>query len=534
MLFSIIRILFAFLLLLPLHFALAGGLRFYSGMNLYYANLCILPLSILFLRKEGKNFILQTKQQFIIAIAAFAYFLIRLYNSDLGALVSYGCADAANHLGIYRTFLNSDPKTYFGFNALYVTWWFFEAVVGLSITSALTISLTFPIFSLAYLIAYFSTTYSASKKEILKFLVFIIGFIVLSESCLLPLLHYNQADGYLGHLYSVSAFLFVVFFGAKLSLSALLFSIAACRFSYSLQLPDLLICASLFLAISALRTNKTFHKAIYSISSIALLSAAFLGISKLLEVFSLTGSILSQNLDSAFAAQIAGIALLLAGGFTLSFEVFFLLAAIIIQAFWLIATQESEYYFSKLFLYSSLALIIIALRDLPRLVSAKSILRTASWVTLVSLLVLAQRPYMPSYLERSVATGSYNLISPLLDFKVREIIDEVLNSTNKTFAGYYTSRWAQYSFFNVLYNTNNSFDSFLAPSKILPQNSCIFWTSNTNDIPRLEKYPAPLAIDWFNVINQRKDAKVVKYQVDWAGRQIIKYICSAEQELSLP
>jgi hypothetical protein len=344
-------------------------------------------------------------------------------------------------------------------------------------------------------------------------------------------LHYNQADGYLCHLFSVSTFLFILFFGSKLSFPTLLASIAACRFSYGLQLPDLLVGIALYLSILAIRADTSVSKWRYGITSSVLMLIAILGISRLTEAFSLSGSILSQNLDSAFGAQIAGIALILAMGTTISLEIFFLIAASVIQAFWLIATNESEYYFSKLFLYSSLTLAVIALRELPKLLSLRSSLRTASWVVLVTFLVLAQRPYIPSFLERTVQGGSYRLISPLLDSKVQEIIDEVLSKENKNFFRYFTSRWAQYSFFNNLYNVTGTFESFSEPPTTIPKNSCIFWTNNSNDIPRLEKYPAPHAIEWLQTMNLRKEAKEVKYQITWAGRQEIRYLCTGNEEI---
>ena len=534
MLFSIARVIFACLFILPAHFALAGGLRFFFGISPGLSILCIVPLSLVFLMKEGKKIFSTSVQQLILCFAIFSYFLIRLYSFELGALVSYGCADAANHLTLYHFFISDGPKAYNGFNALYQSWWFFEHALGFETIKALILSLCTALFCLAYIIADFSPRFGLKKSDLGNFILFLLAFIILSESCILPLAHYNQADGYLAHFYSISSVLFVIYWAGNLGLLSLAAGLLACRFSYGLQLPELFFAASLMFAIKSLRSKEAYPRTVYGAGSVLLLIATCIGLSSLITVFSLSGSIVSQSLDNAFAAQIAGIALLITCGFRNSFEFWFLVSASLIQAFWLFATDESEYYFSKLFLYSSLLLAIIALRELPNILKSKISLRAITWISMVSFLVLAQRPYMPSYFERTLATSDYRYLSPLLDPKVKEIIDEVLGKERKTFFRYFTSRWAQYSFFNYFYGVNGNYDSFLSPPGRLDKNSCIFWASNSNDIGRLEKYPAPQAIEWLKIMNQRADSKVVKYQVDWAGRQVLRYICSGDSDMALP
>ncbi len=130
MLFFIFRSILATILISPLLFAWAGGLRFYFGTSLSFGIVCSFPIFAIFLRKELHTIALKSFAQIILCLSIFIYFLIRLYSPDLGTLVSYGCADAANHLGLYRHFLAENITAYNGFNALYVNWWLFEHLLN--------------------------------------------------------------------------------------------------------------------------------------------------------------------------------------------------------------------------------------------------------------------------------------------------------------------------------------------------------------------------------------------------------------------
>lgn len=520
---------------MPVHFCLAGGLRFITGISCALAFWAISPACLYFLRSEAKKICLKGFQQILLCLGLFVYFLLRLYNPELGVLISYGCADAANHLSMYSKFIYSVPEAYNGFNALYMNWWFFDKNLNLGTVNALAASLTLPLFSISYAIANFAPTISLSRNSLARYFLFICAIVVISETCILPLAHYSSADGYLAHFYSLSSLIFIIYFGSSLSLAAFLVAALSFRFSYGLQLPDLLFAAGLMLSIKGMRSNERSAQIYLLVSALILMTISGFALSRLLEIFSLSGNIITQNLENAFAAQIAALAFLTACGFRNSLEYWFIVAVCLIQTFWLYSTAESGYYFSKLFFYSSFLISILLLRELPFILKNKISLKALSWIATLIFIVQAQRPYLDSYIERtSPVSSQYNLVAPLVDSKVSEIIDEVISESGKSFSLYFTSRWPQYAFLNTLYGIPVDFKSFESPPPSLEKNSCIFWSNNSNDIARLQKYPAVAAIEWLNRMNQRKDIKTVKYQVSWAGRQVIKYLCADEQSLTLP
>lgn len=487
-----------------------------------------------FLYREKAALELPNVSKCLLCVLVFGYFIARLYNRELGWLVSFGCADAANHLALFHAFEGQDPRAYHGFSALYVAWWFVQKIFNLSSPQALGVALTLPLFAISYFLAFFSPPLTADRKGLLQSLFYLFALVVLSETVILPLVHYNQADGYLAHLFSVSIFLFTLLLARNLTFTGLLAVLVGCRFSYGLQLPDIFAATSLLFAVYALRDHRPGFKILKLSCSLIFLLATALGLATLTKIFSMSGSIVSQSLDNAFGAQVAGIALLLACGFRNSLELWFLVATSCIQAFWLFSTHESDYYFIKLFLYSSLLLGVVLLRELIFVIHQRQVVTAMSWIAVATLLVLAQRPYAASYLERSMPGAGYTYLAPLVDPKVEEIINEVLSNDHKEFGFYYTSRWPQFSFFNALRGRPFDYSAFTNPQRTLEANSCVFWTSNANDLGRLTEHHYPEAVNWYQAMNQRKDAKVVKYQVEWAGRQTIKYLCAADIPIVLP
>jgi hypothetical protein len=506
----------------PFFAALCGGLRYQLGWSLPLSLTLGLIVSVFFFFKQQEKFKLKSFSQVFICLGLFLIFFLRLDNSSLGHLINFGCADAANHLSLYQKFISTEPQTYHGFNAAYVAWYNFEQVFRFDRLQALVLVQIMPLFSLSYLIAYFFRNERAWLFGLLALIV--------SELVLLPIIHYNQVDGYLAHLFSISVIVPTLLLANNFSIAALFFLIVCCRFSYGLQLPDLLAAFGVYLAIKATNKSDLKHKLLlFALAALCLCACAAV-IIKLMPVFSAAGSIVSQRLDYAFAAQIAGIAVLLVLYFGIkskanSFIINFLITSSALQAMWLLITEESEYYFSKLFVYSSIALGLILIKASAALFSFKQPYLVSSWILTLAFVVVAQRPYLESYYERVQPSGQYRLLSPLLDQKVKEIIDEVLDKEQKSFAAYYTSRWAQFSFFNAFYNRPFDFERFKNPTQELATDSCIFWSSNSNDIPRLERYSAANSIEWFNKMNADKLAKTVKYNSRWAGRQVIRYLC---------
>ena len=518
-------------LIWPFVCSLAGGIRFHTGMDL---KICILLGSIISLFpgiRLFRMFKLVRLSQIIICLLLFTLFQYRLYNQDLGLLVNYGCADAANHLSFYRSFVSSDPQSYQGFNGLYVCVYIIEKILSVQTPFAFYLSLLFPLLTIAYFLTYFIRI-----DKLTSALVAAVTSLIVSELIILPIIHYNQADGYLAHIFSVSTVLPAVIWGSSSPVWILLVMLICCRFSYGLQLPDLFAALGCYLVISALRAGQVFYRYLLLSGGVLAVAACVFSISRLMDVFSISGSIISQNLDYAFAAQITGIALLFQLYFyeesdkgkkinSLAFPLLFLIAGSALQAMWLFTTKDADYYFSKLFLYSSLLLAIFVIRLSGLLLQLKSVYLTSSWILLISFLIVAQRPYLPSYYERVQPSGEYKLISPLLDYKVQKVVNEVLKKESKLFAGYYTSRWAQFSFFNALYNQPFDFGTFQNPPAEIPENSCIFWSKNSNDIPRLERYKATATIEWLNEMNAGNNFQEVKYNSPWAGRQVIRYYC---------
>lgn len=520
------------LLIWPYCLCLAGGIRFHTGMSL---NLSVLTslFSLPLFYKIFSDFRLNSYKQFFICLVLFSASVLRLYNSDLGLLVNYGCADAANHLSLYRNFINIDPKSYQGFNALYVSWYLFEKIFSFDTNFALYLSLLFPLFSICFIFARL-----INRSNFFFTLLTLCSAVILFETVILPIIHYNQADGYLAHLFSVSVILPFIVWAGNFHFLAAGFLLLCCRFSYGLQLPDLLVTYAIFLCLLALKEKVKARKIlIFSLCGLSLI-ATYLSLAQLFTVFSADGSIISQNLDYAFAAQIVALAVLIQLLFKTAdkssiFSLLFLLSCLSLQSMWLFSTHEAQYYFSKLFLYSSFLMAVICLQSVSEVLNTKSVYLSSSLVMLIAFLIVAQRPYMDTYYERVQPSGDYKLISPLIDTKVKKIVNEVLSKESAEFAGYFTSRWGQFSYFNALFGRAFDFETFKNPPNKFTARSCLFWSKNSNDVPRLEKYQANNTIAWLNKINSRSDFKEVKYSSPWAGRQVIRYICfKQESDLS--
>lgn len=158
--------------------------------------------------------------------------------------INTGNADGGNHIRQYLRYISTSPREYTGFTAFYSLLYLLEHGLALQLETALLAALNYTIFT-AFFAAFL---WGYEQRAPVPCMAIVVGCVVL------PVVHYLQSNGFYAQLLSVPvivSYLGLTSLATTPLVSAVLFASAAValRFSYGLNLPDLLLAGAISLFV---------------------------------------------------------------------------------------------------------------------------------------------------------------------------------------------------------------------------------------------------------------------------------------------
>lgn len=238
------------------------------------------------------------------SLAILSFF--QLYNPVFNGLVTVGGGDAGNHIYLQREFELRDPRAYKGFISLYTFNIFIKNIFNLDDFRAFRVSFYTLVFALCmfppFIWSYYLKNYT--NRSIVLFLAIAIPLAwVLYTLVINPLLHYNQADGFYPHIFSILV-LFMLWIFQILAPNMFLrfiFSIiflVLYRFSYGLNLADLFLFLS-FASISELIFCKNLNspmRYLHILFTVTCILCAIYAVTSIIPIIETPGALVSPKL----------------------------------------------------------------------------------------------------------------------------------------------------------------------------------------------------------------------------------------------
>lgn len=241
-------------------------------------------------------------------ICAALLVLVALYrlHGPFNGLVTVGGGDAGNHIFITHLWATSDPHTYYGMTSTQAFFHFLSFVSAKTfnsiyiLQSAVAILLVLSFFSYSSLLSKHLTDGGPTTHiELLSCTtlgyLYVVYFIT-------PIVGYLQADGFYSLLWGVVPYLCAMFLFSTQStltrrLCALLLSVLIIRFTYVLNLADLMVSAALIGGWYAYTNKQTALRTIGALSFLGCLPAAIYLYRKLLVMHSNPGGYVGYNVS---------------------------------------------------------------------------------------------------------------------------------------------------------------------------------------------------------------------------------------------
>jgi hypothetical protein len=414
---------------------------------------------------------------------------VLLYNRDFAGLYGYQdsggnvAIDAAVHTLTAYQFQTSNPWEYQGFVSLYSFWFAISHFVDFITAANLSFQLTAATVAVAPCVVAFAVL---RRFEGIAFYAgaaaCLAAGLLLGWSLVLPLEAFHFAGGFWAHLFALIPLCAIWWADALirpplLRIGAVLLLTALYRYTYGLNLADLLGAVGALLALEAAGTRLT---RVGQIAAGALALAAFAGaqhaFSRLAPlVTNSTGWIVPHDMAAVWRGQLLGVGALAAGALfqrglcrALRFPALFALAsAVSVELFkaqpngeraW--GTMWANYYFNKYSVHAILLLaagLVVAAAWFAAALTKKPAWRTVA-VAAVTLLLGAAgvdklyggfAPYHDVRDEVAFGQAPYPHLRPWVDTEGLRLIHSTLLSERKEHGGYLASYYPLAAFMNA-------------------------------------------------------------------------------------
>ena len=548
-------------------FELSGALRAATGQPIQSCMQITVLLTALVL---AGGFNLLSVQRFVspawnIAAPLFLlsaiFFSLRLYYPAFDGLVSVGGGDAGSHAYFQGQFLTTDPAAYHSFAAFSALTYWLQEIGKLSTFESFRAAYYDLVMLILLLIFFLAATVADDAKfrrtgtTISFFSLFALLAYFPAERILMPILHYFQADGFYPQLAGLLPMLAVWIISTVVeNLYARLVALAAAltmtRFTYGLNLPDLLLAVSASLILERVQSRGSIERAVGLCAGVALAAAAFVAFPQLFSIFGMEGSILKTNMKAIAAGQaiIACILMLAARGFfapihagsvqrAYIFPACFSAVGICVSVYF--GTSNPLYYSYKHIVASSFFAVVAICICVAHVVTAqlydnrKLTPRTLTLLcgALLGLwsLKLGYEVYQPSYRERAEHKENPELLVPLADLQAWKIIESTLKEKDRAFGGFITPSWPVSNFMNASFGYFGELPFYRSgiPPKI--NHSCLFWSSDPLSLAeynRAEKSTAGIEVE---KLSGSDGARRISYKrsSDQTDREL-SFSCTAE------
>ena len=185
-----------------------------------------------------------------------------LYSRDMGAMAAYFGPDGGTHIASRRTFADSDPKVYAGFISLYAATALLDRMLSLAPPGSLTYAFyssaaAVVVVPIVAMVGLLQGRLGQRAPRLVGLAAFSLAWFWCVRSIVLPVLSNMQVDGFYAHFFGFLPFALVwmvdvLFRPTVLRIFWTGLAVLLCRFTYGLNLPELLLtCGVLWLADAA-------------------------------------------------------------------------------------------------------------------------------------------------------------------------------------------------------------------------------------------------------------------------------------------
>jgi hypothetical protein len=497
----------------------------------------------------------------VVPVALAAVAVARLFNKDFSGFPNIDGWDGGSHLFLQQTFVHSQSNLYNGFVGQYVVCqglqWLLHfdpfRAVATTFYAAVAVSIGLPV---CLLIDLTRTARTASiVAKLASIAVGASALFFLADASFLPLLHYLQGMGYYPQAFGLVSVALIWFFDVTLTkpiarVFGLLLALVLTRYTYGLNLPDLLGALGL---VSLIDSRRRPGIGWGKLTAAGLFAASAIGYAKLEPIFEIWGGIARNNVNMSLATTVC-VGLLVAatafsstpanvsaeddGNSTLWRAVRFPLASMAVTAMsftYFEATAKQVYYLQKYqllsvwFVASAAALaaghIVLEARHIvagPRVFkpTVSKLIHTMSAAALIGCALLAGSHfwrlsfvnYRPAYRERiGTAIPPYAHLRPLVDRRATRLIRETLERTGSNFGGYLTGNFPMFSFMNGYFGYHTGNQDFFAPK--MEPGHCVFWVAPQDDVFPLGNQTMVNA--WKQKLGEGPNVHCDRYSVRW-------------------
>lgn len=503
----------AWLVLLAAPLFWSGPVRVVTGLGLWSAAaLALVPTALaglLLWRTRAAEPPVWPLARIAVAALPAAWALFLLYSRWFGGLPLIVDGDSGTHVAARDTFAASNPHEYNGFITFHTLTWWIERVrrhafVSFALVYYLAVAATAALPPLAAS-ATLDRLPPARRRAGLA--VAVGATVLLVYFLFAPLLHYHQAEGFFPHVWTVP--LLLIWFAdgmlrpRALRVATLLLGVIAYRYSYGLNLGDLLLAAAA-LCLFELRGAGARARAILPVLSLGLAAAGVYAHLRLRPVFALDGWIIPHDHRQVLLGQALLVAALVSlpasrparaalDGSDLSrwlrLPILFGAMNAIVCARLLLAPPLHAYYQMKYSLHAVILLgaatvvaLTVVVGHWPAGKAARLALALPLLLALVGLTVTVRgfAAYRPSFLERAFGRPPFRQLHPLADLGAWPRIERVLRDHRAKFGGYLVTFYPLMSFMNAAFGYyNDGIHFYYGRPAIEAPGHCTFWEGGT-------------------------------------------------------
>ncbi len=550
------------LALLSITFALAfsGVIRTVSFFSLPLSLLLALPISLLCATIVGTSItkILRENalQFFLLVSVGVSYFLYTMYHPSFYGLVSSGGGDVADHIYYSYKFTNPDPAIYHGFIIFHTLLYWIKYVPTIS-SDFEALRALYYLFGFLYLstitllvLKGSAASKRLSRRTLLYLAAIVITYTLIFDRLLFPILSYLQAEGFYPQLFGILPLLLgAVLYGLEdvqwKRLTLLALTLVLYRWTYGLNLPDLVFALTLLVASEA--RGRTVQLLLLALG---ILLCAFLWL-KLSVLLNRGGGIVPLYLP-AIGVGLSSICLVLIAlrryiplklAKTSTFATFFSLPAIIVTTLAFLLGDAKDYYLLKYnfhattLLISTAPVVLIAalcnshpsseqIAPLPRF---KSLLLVALFFGGMYAFSLGYANVRAHYVERIKKDKDNTILEPLADPKAEELIQEVLTTKQKLFGGFVsTPGWVLSGVMNASFKYYHYRQERIHVTGKLRDDPgyCIFWNSRPRDLKKIQMIGSKKLSIYLKNLKKQSGTATLHYKREWEDEQAkLSYHC---------
>lgn len=408
-------------------------------------------------------------------------------------LPNIGNADAGFHIEYMRAFAAEEPGAYHGFVGFYAVTLWLKQIFDLNHYQVHLLSL-----SLGFLLVsgtFFFTTFKLLLPDDVRFLHAVILAVLLSlAGALIVLPVYNEfviQGGYVHAfgciVYPIAALLYALGSSPIRRLLALIIGVVGLRFSYGLNLGDLMVIAAVLSALE-IRGEKKLWTRVIAASLAVLFSIgavrSYLSIWTILDMSGAATEIELWLIWFSFLVMAVTLFVFMRWGLRLTLSVpvkrLLLFCALMLvvttgmQVLFYLLGQQMSYYMFKYTVYSALLTVAagVGVACSMSMLGLGSVSRVG-WLSCSGMLValiLLFIGYRPYFLD-SYGNRTYSLVA----FDEWEAVEQTLAQSGKRLGGYITHDWPRFHYVNHAFGHSVDWEAYKNGDVRLEPGFCVFW-----------------------------------------------------------